>query len=195
MKILSFVDLHGSIKSMRELKKKAKQADVIVCAGDLSIFGSELDVLMMELDKIGKKVLIVHGNHEFEEEISVICKIMKNCEFIHKKVVEYKGVSFIGWGGGGFSLVDKEFEKFAKKIKKKIEGKKTVLITHAPPYDTKLDFIYKEHHGNKSIKKFIDTNQPKLAVSGHLHETAGKKDKVKKSIVINPGPSGVVSQV
>lgn len=195
MKILSFVDLHGSIKSLRDIKKKAKQADIIVCAGDLSIFGSELDVLMGELDKMGKKVLMLHGNHEFSEEVEVLCKVFKNCEFFHGKVVECEGISFVGWGGGGFSLIDKGFEKFTRKIKKKIDGKKIVLVTHAPPYGTKADYIYKEHHGNKSIRKFIDTMQPKLAICGHLHETAGKKDKVKKSVVINPGPSGMVTTI
>lgn len=195
MKLLAFVDLHGSLKGLRIIQKKAKEADVLVCAGDLSIFSAELDILMAELDKVEKKIIMVHGNHEFGEEMGALCKIFKNFEFIHKKVYNFKDYVFVGWGGGGFSLTDKGFEKFTKRIKEKIKGKKVILVTHAPPYGTKTDYTYKEHHGNKSIRKFIDTIQPKLVVCGHLHETAGKKDKIGKSIVINPGLEGVILEV
>ena len=195
MKILAFVDLHGSIKSLKKIKQKAKQADILVCAGDLSIFGTEQDLIMAELDNIGKKILILHGNHESEEETKALCTLFENLEFIHKKTYEFQGVVFIGWGGGGFSLIDKRFEKFTDKIKKKIKGKKTVLITHAPPYNTKTDYIYKQHSGNKSIRKFIEITQPKIAICGHLHETAGKKDKIKNSLVINPGPEGIIIKI
>jgi len=192
MKILAFVDLHGNIKKLRDLKKKAKQADIIVCAGDLSIFGTEQDTIMAELDSIGKKVLLIHGNHESEEETKALCAIFDNLKFIHKKVYTFKDYCFIGWGGGGFSLVDTAFEKFANKIKEKIKGKKVVLVTHAPPYNTKVDYIYKQHAGNKSIRKFIETTKPKIDICGHLHETANKKDKIKNTLVINPGPDGAI---
>jgi len=192
MKILAFVDLHGNLKKLGEIKKKAKNADIVVCAGDLSIFGAELDWLMAELNDIGKKTLILHGNHETEEEIKALCTLFENLEFIHKKTYEFQGYTFIGWGGGGFSLVDKEFERFTNKINEKIKGKKTVLVTHAPPYNTKVDYIYKQHAGNKSIRKFIETKQPKINICGHLHETANKKDKIKKTLVINPGAEGKI---
>lgn len=179
MRILAFVDLHGSIKELKKIKQKAKQADIIVCAGDLTIFGTDQDILTAELDSTGKKVLMIHGNHESEEETKALCTIFENLEFIHNKAYNFKEYTFIGWGGGGFSLVDKEFEKFTNKIKKKIKNKKVILVTHAPPYNTKTDYIYKQHSGNKSIRKFIEEMQPKLAICGHLHETRGKKDKIK----------------
>lgn len=195
MKILAFVDLHGSIKKLKELKNKAKNADIIVCAGDITIFGTEQDQIMTQLNNTGKKVLLIHGNHEMEEETKALCTLFPNLEFIHEKTYEFQNHTFIGWGGGGFSLIDKEFEKFTNKIKKKIKGKKIVLITHAPPYNTKVDYLYKQHAGNKSIRKFIETNQPKLVVCGHLHETANKKDKIKKTLIINPGAEGTILKI
>ena len=67
MEILAFVDAHGSLSALRELKKKAARADLLVCAGDISIFEHGLVRLLYELNKINKPVLIIHGNHETEE--------------------------------------------------------------------------------------------------------------------------------
>ncbi|MBW3023162.1 metallophosphoesterase, partial [Candidatus Woesearchaeota archaeon] len=38
MKILAFADPHASLPALKEVEKKAKDADVILCAGDISIF-------------------------------------------------------------------------------------------------------------------------------------------------------------
>ena len=49
-----------------------------------------------------------------------------------------------------------------------------------------------EHCGNKDIRKFIDKIKPDLVISGHLHENAGKEDKIGKSRILNPGPTGML---
>ena len=36
MKILFFVDLHGDMDTLRTLKNKSSNADIVVCAGDIS---------------------------------------------------------------------------------------------------------------------------------------------------------------
>ena len=38
MMLLVFVDTHGDIDSLRKLKKKATKADLVLCAGDITIF-------------------------------------------------------------------------------------------------------------------------------------------------------------
>ena len=88
-------------------------------------------------------------------------------------------------------MEDKGFEKASKQFEKKIKGyKKSVLITHAPPYKTKLDKILEKYCGSKPIRKFIEKNKITLNVCGHLHENAGKEDKIKDARIINPGPLG-----
>ena len=37
--------------------------------------------------------------------------------------------------------------------------------------------------------------KPDLVISGHLHETAGKEDKIGKTRLINPGPFGKILDV
>ncbi|MBD3354531.1 hypothetical protein GF361_00940 [Candidatus Woesearchaeota archaeon] len=192
MKILTFVDLHGNKKTLRKLVKRAKKKDIdlVICAGDFTIFGEEQKDILSELDKAKKPVLIIHGNHEEAKEVRKDCKKLDNCNFIYRKKFRKNGYLFIGWGGGGFDFKDKKFEKYFKKLKTKKEDK-IVLISHAPPYDTKIDKIGKEHAGNKSIRKFIKKFEPVLAVSGHLHECVGE-DRIGKTRIVNPGYKGKI---
>ncbi len=197
MKILTFADTHGSLTAFKRLKKKSKKVDVIVCAGDLTMFSDKLFYFLQKLDELDKPVLIVHGNHESIDEMKGLAKMLKNIKVIDDSVYKIGNYRFFGWGGGGFALVDKKFEKHANKKFKKYCNKKfkTVLLTHAPPYGTKLDIVYHEHVGNKSIFKFIYKNQPDYAVCGHIHDCNKRRDKIKKTPVLNTGGDGMIIEV
>jgi len=197
MKILAFADLHSDLKALKTLKKtaKTKKPDIIICAGDISIFGDNFSYFVNELDELNIPFLLIPGNHEDDALIRSSEKLFVNVKDIHKKHFVKDDFLFLGWGGGGFSLIDKDFENAAKKFKKiisKTRIKKIVLVTHAPPYKTKVDNIHGSHAGNKSIRNFILDVKPLLAVCGHLHENEGKEDKIGKTRVINPGFEGKV---
>lgn len=196
MNILAFVDIHGSVKALEKVEEKAKDADILVCAGDMSMFEQGLDILLGRLNNTGKTVLMIHGNHETPEVLKRVCERFDKIVFIHKKTYIKDDTMFIGYGGGGFSLADERFERFAegvtKDIKKDKKGKKNlkiVLVTHAPPYGTKLDFL-DEYSGNKSIRSFVEKVKPKLVICGHFHEHRGEFDYIGETEVINPGPYG-----
>jgi len=161
---------------------------------------------------MGKKVLLIPGNHESEKEVRKAISELKNISYIDESYEKVDNVLVFGYGGGGFSLVDPEFEKLAKKFQKiilprKIRWKfwekekeqkkkeKVILMTHAPPYDTKVDLILEDHCGTKSITDFIKKVKPDLVVCGHLHETAGVQDKIGTTKIINPGPYGKVLKI
>jgi hypothetical protein len=210
MKILAFVDLHSkhgspeyvdfytSLKYIKKLKALAKKEkpDLILFAGDASLFENHLEELMAEISKIGKKILVIPGNHETAAVMKKICSFHDSLIFIHKKAVKMGDYIFVGFSGEGFLRTDKEMEKFIKRIRPKIKGKKVVLVTHAPPYKTKLDKIGREYCGNNTITKFIKSNKNIiLAVCGHIHENAGKKDKINNATIINPGPKGEIIKI
>ena len=204
MKILAFVDTHGSDKTLKIAKEKAKQADIVVCAGDLTVFEKNLDSYLAELNKLGKTVLVIHGNHETEDSMKKSCSLFKNTVFLHKGVFELENYIFMGYGGGGFSDTDKDFENVSKNFEKEIKEKqkkikdkklKTVLILHAPPHKTKLDYIMGNHVGSKSYRKFIDNIKPTLVVCGHFHENAGLDQQIGTTVIVNPGPSGAVIEI
>ena len=191
MKIIAFADPHASLTSLKEVEKKAKDADLILCAGDISIFEQYLEQFLERMNKMGKPVLLIHGNHETEELTETLCQGLKNLMFIHKKLHKIGNYVFVGFGGGGFGQVDNDFDNFIKKIKIK-QGEKLVLMTHGPPYGTKLDIIGKGHYGCRSYTNGIKILKPILYICGHFHETFEAKDKIGNSILANPGPKGMV---
>jgi len=210
MKILAFSDLHSKprspdyvdfyaiLKYIKKLKEKAKKSkpDVIVCSGDVSLFEHDLEEIMHKISKLGKKILIIPGNHETPSLMRKICSFYDNITYINKKAVKIGDFVFVGFTGEGFLRQDPEMAKFIKKIKPKIKGKKVVLVTHAPPYRTKLDKIGRSSCGNKTISDFIRKNKNiVLATCGHLHENAGKEDKLGKTKIVNPGPLGKVIKI
>ena len=71
MKILALADLHGDMKLLKKLVKRAKEADIdlVVVAGDLTMFEDHLRYIIRKLNTIGKKVLIIPGNHESEKSL------------------------------------------------------------------------------------------------------------------------------
>ncbi len=195
MKILAFTDTHLNKTALNKVKEKAlkEKPDLLICCGDLSLFGQGLEKVAHFLNNIAIPTLIIPGNHEIPEEIREICSKNKNLINIHKGVYEINNYTFFGWGTGGFSFREEEFERIAEKFKKSFDkNKKLIFITHAPIYNTKLDELPFGHRGCKSTRKFIEEVQPILTLCGHFHENFKKQDKIKKTIIINPGQDGTI---
>jgi hypothetical protein len=193
--LLAFVDTHGDMEALRKLKKKAVKAELVLCAGDLTIFENHLRAMLKEINSFDKPVLIIHGNHEAENHLKEECKKHSNLIFLHEGFYEKDNIVFAGFGGGGFSMRDDKFDRFAERIRKKREGKQLVLLLHAPPYGNNTDRIMHEHAGNKSYRDFIRQEKPLLVVCGHLHENEGAQDKIGKTLIINPGPEGKLIEI
>lgn len=200
MKILAFGDTHGSLSALKRLKEKAKNAELVVCAGDITIFEHEIIEIVKKLNSFKKQVLIIPGNHETEDILREVCKNNENVHYIHKSKYETEEAIFLGFGTGGFAVTDPEFEKTAKKkfkgvVKKNRGRKKVILVTHAPPYGTKVDIIMDNYVGNKSIRRFIEKYKVDLNICGHIHETCGKEDDIGETHVVNPGPNGMMIRI
>ncbi len=119
-----------------------------------------------------------------------------NLIYLHKGVYEINNFQFLGWGNDGFSYIENDFEDFMKKFRKEFnKNKKIIFVTHAPIYNTKLDLLPVGHRGCKSTRKFVEEFQPILTLCGHFHESFKKKDKIKNSLIINPGPDGMIIDV
>lgn len=197
MKILAFVDVHASLKILNRIKKKIKKEkpDLILCAGDISIFEQGLEYVLYFLNNFKKPILMINGNHESEKLMRKACSFFENIIFIHKKHYGKNNLIVFGYGGGGFALRDSEFRNISKKFKKiikKNENKKFILLTHGPPYGTEVDKIVGQHAGNKDLTSFVKKNKIDFVICGHLHENFGKKDKIKNTIIMNPGPYGKI---
>ncbi len=199
MKILAFTDLHAGITSFKRIQQKVKKEkpDYIFCLGDFTVFEQNINGVMKKLSELGK-VYLIHGNHEDEALVKKLCKKYPNLKFIHKNVLQIPGYTIVAHGGGGFYgqgklRRDKDFEQFVRENKKKIKGK-IILLTHAPPGYTKLDYLawLDDHAGCASYGEFVRQYKPILALSGHLHENFGVRQKLGKTLLCNPGPEGMV---
>jgi hypothetical protein len=202
MRILFFVDTHGSSSKLHRIVNQSKDVDLLVCAGDFTIFESDMKKVLLELNSIEKPVLIIHGNHETASSVLTECEQLKNLHFIHKTYYINNDIIFYGYGGGGFSTRDEKFayhsDEFIKELNKlsatNSKKYKLVLVTHAPAYGTAIDYL-DMHVGNKSIRDFIIKHSPILAISGHIHETAGSEDILNKTRVVNPGWDGIIIEL
>jgi len=193
MKILTFVDTHGNQTAIKRLANLSKKADILICAGDLTEFGENLNEYLKILNKTKKQLLIIHGNHETEKQLKQAEKKFRLLKFIHNKLQIIDKYAFFGYGGGGFEKKDKYLESLIPKIKKQIKNKTFIFITHQPPYNTKVDLVNGNHVGSKSIVKFIKELKPKFNICGHLHENLNKKDKINKTFIVNPGFGKLIS--
>ncbi len=196
MRLLAFTDLHGDLKTMKHIERAVTKhkPEVIICAGDFTVFEHHLGALGRWLDGLGKPVLIIHGNHETESAVRALCKKSKHLTFLHKKIVVINGITFVGHGGGGFSTREQGFEHFVMSHRKQLTHD-YVLVTHAPPRGTPLDLLPFGHVGCKSYTDAIRKTPCKLAISGHIHETFGAIGRLGHAFVINPGPMGKVIEL
>ncbi len=77
------------------------------------------------------------------------------------------------------------------RIREMSDPKNTIYSMHAPPFNTGLDLSFKGHVGSRSIRRFIEKEQPYLTLHGHIHESPQLsnqyKEKINKTVSINPG--------
>ncbi|MCX6709947.1 MAG: metallophosphoesterase family protein [Candidatus Woesearchaeota archaeon] len=196
MRILAFVDTHGSISALKRIVSESKKADIVICAGDISEMQINLEKLISLISASKTPVLIIHGNHEDPENLKRVCSRFESVIFLHKKEYIFDDCIFLGYGGGGFALRERDFRETAKgfsEIIRRNPKKKIILITHAPPRGTRLDLLGREHRGNSDIREFMEKNRIKLLVCGHFHENFGVKDKIGNKILINPGHGRIIN--
>jgi len=79
-----------------------------------------------------------------------------------------------------------------RRLPKPLYQKRAIYMMHSPPFGTKLDFIRgKISAGSRSIKLFVEENQPLLTLHGHIHESPELSgayfDRIGETISINPG--------
>lgn len=70
-----------------------------------------------------------------------------------------------------------------------------ILVSHAPPFDSKLDRLPRVPYpiGSRAVRQFIEQRRPLVTLHGHIHEspivTGSYADHVGDSLCVNPGQS------
>ncbi len=77
-------------------------------------------------------------------------------------------------------------------LTKPLHFQKAIYVMHSPPFGTNLDLIEGgKPAGSRSIKIFIEKNQPLLTLHGHIHESPELSnhyvERSGETFMINPG--------
>ena len=85
---------------------------------------------------------------------------------------------------------NKTIAELLEELPKPADFSKTIYIMHTPPFNCKLDRVHDGRIvGSIDIRKFIEKNQPKLVLCGHIHES-GAQTRIGRTICINDGQIG-----
>jgi Icc-related predicted phosphoesterase len=193
LRILAVADFHGTSSSEINLSKFLRRGyDCVILIGDLTNFGPpEVAEGIIELVKnSGIPSFSIPGNCDPKAVLQVLEKYGTS---IHGKCARLGDVSFVGLGGSNLTPFNTPFELTENEIQEELAAascemdEKWVLVTHAPPYETKLDRITAGTHvGSKSIRNYIEKKQPLVSLCGHVHEGRGF-DQLGRTTIINPG--------
>ena len=192
MKLLVFSDIHGDQRALARLMEI--EADYYFCAGDLANFSRGLDPLGEILRQRGEKVYVIPGNHETAEQITAFCERFGLHDF-HGGRIEIEGFHVIGLGYSNRTPFDTPGEYTEEQLDERLHQfdglKPMIAICHVPPHGTMLDRITNlRHAGSKSMRDFLQREQPRFFFCGHIHEAAGAQDKLGNTSAMNVGKRG-----
>lgn len=195
MKILALTDIHGSYRKVEEILSKGS-ADLIVIGGDITSAGTpaEVERVIQAWKGFGWPLLAVAGNMdppEIDETLEA------TGVSINGRGLKIGDVGFFGVSASPFSPLHTPYEISEEEIAKRIntgyravkDARVKVFVPHAPPHNTKVDKVLMGvHAGSKSVRDFIEREQPEVVICGHIHEARGQ-DVIGKSKVVNCGPA------
>jgi uncharacterized protein len=174
MKILAAADIHSSQYRLNLVLKnvEAYKPDLVVICGDITQFGPG-ELATNFLNQIPVKTLAVPGNIDSADVDQGIS--MSKAVNLHLHRVVYKDVSFIGIGREIPPLLEDitVIDGATKKTIRSIVDKKSVLVTHYPPYKLQDKIFIGSHGGSKSLRQLVDSQKPRLVLCAHIHEDPG----------------------
>ena len=188
MRILAISDIHG--RSLRPAAALARDADLLIIAGDITQFGGKKEALR-SLDALTGQtpVCAVFGNCDHKE---VALALEERGISVHGRSATFGEVVVTGVSGAPSSPFGTPGEYDEDELRALLvpppAGRTSVLVTHAPAFGTALDIAPAAGHiGSHAIRDYILATRPALHVCGHVHEAAGI-DRLMGTLLVNPGP-------
>jgi Icc-related predicted phosphoesterase len=192
MKLLIFSDIHGDLAALKQLM--AREADYYIAAGDLATWGRGLDRCGELMRGRADKVWVLPGNHESAGQTAEFCRTFGFMDF-NGKTFEAAGKQVAGLGYSSPTPFNTPGEYSEDELARRLAPfaglKPLILICHCPPFGTPLDRVRDGlHAGSRSVKEFLDRNQPEHFFCGHIHEAAGVEVELGRTHCVNVGKRG-----
>ncbi len=195
MRLLLFSDLHCDASAARRLVDRARQADVVVGAGDFATARRGLHVTLDVLAAIDHPAVLVPGNSESVDELAEACRDWDQAHVLHGTGTLVHDVPFFGIGGGipvtpfgswSYDFTEDEAEELLAECP---EG--GVLVSHSPPKGVVDVSSRGLSLGSVAVREVVERRRPKLVVCGHIHDSAGQHARFRETMVVNAGPGGL----
>ena len=189
MRILAVSDLHCDLAACEAVVAAAREADLVIGAGDFCQEHKGLDEVMRILAPIESRAVFVPGNHESFAELSEAT----GARVLHGSALERGGLRLVGLGGGVPSDGEGEWGSWDLTEDEAAAAlapfdRADVLILHTPPRGV-ADNDRGLSRGSPALHAAIARIQPRLAVCGHIHEAWGQSGVIGATRVQNLGPA------
>ena len=206
MRLLLVSDFHYSLPLFDWVVGVAGNFDIVVMAGDHLDLASIVDgraqsvVVRKYFDRIREKtqLLVCSGNHDLDSINAAGEKVAKWLLGSHNNGLSSDGSSLaIGdtlftmypWWDGPVSRAELD-EQFTKAAAKRL--KRWIWIYHAPPANSAVAWGGQRSFGDDALKKWIETYNPDMVLSGHVHQApyvadGSWVDKIGPTWIFNTG--------
>ena len=181
-------DLHASEHALEMIPRLAAtdDFDLVVICGDFTTYGplDYVDQLLKRIKDV--MVLAVPGNCDMPE---IVDMLVKRHVSLHNKRVDFGGWQLFGFGGSIPTSSGMPFEVEEDVIESSLRSIAVlngVMVTHQPSYGMNDLGRSGKHGGSRSILKIAQEFRPRLALSGHMHESRGMVT-AGETIFVNPG--------
>ena len=201
MRLLIFSDIHGDLRSLERIA--GQPADIYIAAGDLSNFGRALDRCGEVLQPLGERLWVLPGNHETYDETRAFCERFGFVDFHRRVRALPSATGATQWAGLGYSNITpfntpgEYSEDEISKALNVFDGVKPLyLVVHFPPLGTTLDeFAPRKHAGSPTLRTWVERAQPVYLFCGHIHECAGRSDRIGTTQCFNVGKQGYTLEI
>lgn len=190
-------DIHGALAIARDVADQLRplELDLVLLVGDLlpavlsrryeSDGRRELRQMLHEIRSIfavtGARLAWIPGNHDPSG-----LKARDSCD---RRALSVSGVRVFGIGGAGPHRFGFRYEWDEPEISSLRPPPHDILLTHAPPIDTRLDRLASGAHVGSQAVRDIGVHGSRVLVCGHIHESAGV-DRIDTLVMINAGALG-----
>jgi Icc-related predicted phosphoesterase len=194
MLLLCLSDIHGEGAGIASVLGDCPGIDAVVLVGDLTHLGGaeEAARVVEPILKAGVRALAVPGNMD---RSGVLGWLEERGLSLHGRGVTIGDIGFLGLGGSNPTPFGTPFEVPGCDARELLEAawptasaaRCRVLVSHAPPRDTRLDRTRAHlHAGSPEVRSFLESHDVSLCLCGHIHEAAGE-DMVGRARCVNPG--------
>ncbi len=189
MKFLVLSDLHGKTSELEWINPLIvkEEVDHVLFLGDaveMPCSAQESADMISLIDS--DKVLAIPGNIDSPDLVDILDDVAEN---MHGKGKQIGDLYIAGLGGSNPTIFDTPFELQEDDIFSKLDPiskEGMVLMVHAPAYGFNDVIPSGISVGSKAILDIVKKYRPKLVLSGHIHESFGRKD-ADGTVFINPG--------